>query len=86
MTTENHKLIQCADHSWAPWGIVCIHIIEGTAVEAIPMPQEDGSEVESDWMCPSCAEEMVNSNIENLRPVCMHCIRKVIKPYTVEEE
>jgi len=34
-------------------------------------------EVEFDWICPDCAPDPQTEiiSIENLRPVCIHCVR-----------
>lgn len=69
------KLIQCGDHSYAPWGVVCTHIIEGSASEIVQMNPDEGS---NDWLCTECAKEM---NIENMECVCIHCIRKFTNKY-----
>jgi len=79
------NLIQCRDHYWSPWAIVCIHIIKQTATEVVPIPEDEG-EVENHWVCAECAEKDHSENISNLRPVCIHCLRKIMEPYGVLEE
>jgi len=91
LMTENKKLVQCGDHGFAPWGIICIHIIDGTAKEVVATPQDAGSEVENDWLCPECAERHCGPNsrvgdIDDLRCVCVHCLRKLVEPYLRDEE
>lgn len=82
MTTPDHRLIRCADHSYAPWGIVCRHIVEGTAKTAFAIPQTPPSEVEYDWICEECYKRHPDKHkIKDLRAVCCHCIKKVIEPY-----
>lgn len=71
------KLIKCADHKSAPWGIVCIHLCEGQASDWIPVPQEPGSECENDWLCPTCIKKFPDVPLDDLRALCIHCIRKL---------
>lgn len=73
-------LIRCGGHGFAPWHIVCVHLVEGTSKDwvAIPLRPDDGREVDSDWLCPDCADEYdAGINIDKLKPVCMHCVRKL---------
>lgn len=72
-----YQLIQCGDHSWAPWSIVCVHLMEGTSHEWIPIPS-DFPEVDFDWACPACNPNDPETvfNLDNLRPVCIHCVRR----------
>ena len=72
-----NKLIKCADHKWAPWGIVCVHLVKGTSTEWLPMPQAPGSECENDWLCPACAAKLPEPPVEDLKAICIHCIRKL---------
>lgn len=75
------KLIKCGDHSFAPWGTVCVHICEGTATDVGPVPQELGSE--TDWLCNDCWREAFAGTlgVDDIRAVCIHCLRKIMKPY-----
>ena len=80
------KLIQCGDHSLAPWPVTCVHICDGTATEVVPVLQPEGSEVEADWLCRECfdkhfGDEPDSGDISDLRVVCIHCRRKALKPY-----
>lgn len=74
-------LIKCGNHSYAPWHIVCIHLIEGTSDEwtLIPLAEDDPREVEGDWLCAECAEEHDAGirSIDKIKAVCMHCVRKL---------
>ena len=70
-----NKLIQCADHSYAPWGIVCVHLVEHTALDWMPVPQEPGSECDNDWLCPTCLKKYPDVLLDDMRAICMHCIR-----------
>ena len=88
---EDNKLVQCGDHGYAPWGIVCIHIVEGTAKEIVPIPRDKESEVENDWLCLECAERHFGPNaqagdIDDLRCVCIHCLRELVQPYLRDDE
>ncbi len=74
------QLIQCGDHKFAPWSVVCIHLIEGTSKEWTPVQVEGGTEVENDWMCPDCVSKMEAGDTDMvplLRPICIHCVRKL---------
>ena len=74
----NADLIQCADHKWAPWSIVCKHLVEGTSDDWRPIPSSS-LEVDFDWMCPACESdhERDQDDVENLRAICIHCVRKL---------
>ena len=71
---DTPKLIQCGDHGYAPWGVVCVHLIKGTSKEWCRLDNPDGN---TDWVCPSCLANLTDENIENLHAICMHCIRKI---------
>ena len=80
------KVIRCEDHSCAPWAVTCIHIIEGTATDVVPIVLDEGTEVEADWLCPECVQkhfgdEWDKCEIADLRAVCIHCLRQVLEPY-----
>jgi hypothetical protein len=86
MNHDVPKLIQCGDHSFAPWAITCVHICNGTATDVVPLPNQTGGEVESDWICPECfakhfGDGPAKGDITDLRAVCIHCLRKALKPY-----
>lgn len=86
----NTNLIQCGDHKMAPWSVVCIHLIQSESNEWIPI-ESTSPEVDYDWTCPECVPEPNKEiNIENLRPVCIHCVRKLRKEldpkYTEEND
>ena len=91
MSAEETKLIRCADHSLAPWAITCVHILEGTADDVVAVPQPQGSEVEFDWVCPKCHEKLFrqdqagSADVEDLRAVCIHCLRLLLKRYRTPE-
>ena len=88
---EVPKLIQCGDHSLAPWSIVCEHVLSGEANEAIPIPKVDAQESMYDWVCAECEARMDEQNNEEfldlLRCICIHCLRDHILPkYRAEDE
>ncbi len=74
-------LIQCGDHKWAPWSIVCIHLIDGHCREWVAL-ESSSDETDHDWVCPDCADAMAECEpskeiVANLRPVCIHCVRQL---------
>jgi len=71
------KLIQCGDHSFAPWCCVCVHLLDGSAKQWCPVPIGDEGEVESDWVCPDCLTRCPDLEPNDLRAVCMHCLRRL---------
>lgn len=82
------KLIECGDHSFAPWGLTCVHISEGTATDVVPIPRppEINSEVEFDWLCPECARKHFGFGADSgddldLKVVCIHCLRRLLSTY-----
>ena len=77
-----HDLIQCADHQWAPWSVVCIHLCQGTSRQWEGL-DSNNPEVDHDWLCPACMKEHMadQDNLDHLRPVCIHCVRKLRKMY-----
>ena len=84
---KNTNLIQCADHSWCPWHVVCIHILEHKVKDAVlhAVAPDDGREVDGDYLCLSCHDIVQEAGkfeavFEDLRPVCMHCMRNQIRP------
>jgi hypothetical protein len=83
----NGKLIQCGDHSWAPWSIVCIHLMTGLSRKWIP--KESDSEM-FDWFCPACWKRLEAElglrdtgavTTTNMRSVCIHCVRFLRERY-----
>jgi hypothetical protein len=82
--SETPKLIRCGDHGFLPWGIVCVHVVEGTATEVVAVPREDGNETEYDWLCRQCYEHLdEEDDDEDLLVACIHCLREFIEPYRV---
>lgn len=90
---EGSNLIQCGDHLWAPYAIVCVHLLTGESREweLIPLGDEDTREIDGDFLCPSCADihqeineagrDYTEDEIDKLRPVCIHCCRRLRKRY-----
>lgn len=83
----NHDLIKCSDHKLAPWSIVCTHLINGQSREWKHL-DSNNPEVDHDWLCPDCMTQYINENRQNLktdithlRPVCIHCVRKLRTMY-----
>lgn len=69
------KLIQCGDHQWAPWSIVCKHLVSGESADWCPVAAEEDGEVEHDWLCPSCLANHPNHDVDDLKAICIHCVR-----------
>jgi len=78
------KLIKCGDHSFAPWATTCVHVLDGTATDIVPIPLGEGGEVEHDYICDRCYGKHFirgSDDLEDLRTVCIHCLREMLKPY-----
>lgn len=71
----NVNLIQCGDHSYAPWSIVCVHLIGG-ATDWCPVPS-DHPEVDHDWHCSQCRDQCPDVDIDDLQAICIHCVREL---------
>jgi hypothetical protein len=71
------KLIRCGDHKLAPWCIVCVHLESGASNEWRPIPQGPESDTENDWLCPECLALFPNIPEQNMRALCIHCVRKL---------
>jgi hypothetical protein len=69
------NLIRCGDHMLAPGVVVCIHLIEHTAADWLPVARRPGGEGESDWLCPDCLGKFPDVPDEDLRAICIHCVR-----------
>lgn len=79
--SQNTDLIQCGDHQWAPWSIVCKHLADGECQEWVPL-ESSNPEVDFDWTCPDCIPSDENPpDLDDLRAVCIHCVRKLRKAY-----
>ena len=84
MSDENCNLIQCGKDGWSPWSIVCVHLVTGESREWVPIPS-DNPEVDYDWACPTCESDLNeqgdNIDLNNLRAICIHCVRDLRKKY-----
>lgn len=72
-------VIQCGDHRYAPYSLVCIHLRDGQSNDWCPVEVTDSREVESDWVCESCRDlHRQNIDITNhLQIVCINCLREM---------
>jgi hypothetical protein len=80
---DNYLLIECGNHQWAPWSVVCTHLLTGTSKNWVSIESEH-PEVDFDWLCPDCFkefnreyDEQIDHKITYLRPVCIHCVKKL---------
>jgi hypothetical protein len=69
-------VILCGDHSYAPWAIVCIHLINDPSNQWCKIEVVDGREVDGDWVCPDCYDkhQAGDDPVDQLVPLCMHCV------------
>jgi hypothetical protein len=76
----SHNLILCGDHKLAPWSVVCVHLVEGTSKDWVPVhiePQDRSHpDVENDWLCRECAC-LGEPPVQNLKAICIHCVREL---------
>lgn len=72
-------IIECGDHSFAPFSFLCNHLCDSPDQTWVAMKVEDGREVENDWLCEECAErfEAGDELEEVLVPVCIGCVRRL---------
>jgi hypothetical protein len=72
-------VIECGDHSFAPYAFICFHLIDNPNLKWCPMEVEDGREVEYDWLCEECLEEYNDGSdlAENITPICINCVRRI---------
>jgi hypothetical protein len=72
-----HYLVECADHSFAPFSFLCNHLLDNPNQNWVSMEVQDGREVENDFLCEECAErfEAGEQLEEVLAPVCINCVR-----------
>lgn len=71
---EDIRYIKCHHGEKMPWSIVCVHLMEGTSKEWTPIPSGFAPEVEHDWVCPKCEENMDKPNLDDLKPICICCV------------
>lgn len=72
-------VIECADHSFAPFSFLCHHLVDNPDQLWVGMDVQDGREVEHDWLCEDCAKrfEAGDELEEVLVPICINCVRKL---------
>ena len=80
------RLIECRDHRFAPYAATCVHVIQRTATDVVPVRCGEGGEVEYDWLCPQCHKKYFLDNedtwdVDDIVVVCIHCLREIMKPY-----
>ena len=78
MTAPN--LIMCGDHKMAPWSIVCVHLVDGSSREWMPI-DSTFPEVDFDWVCPDCYSTITEPDISRLKAICIHCVRYLRQKY-----
>ena len=88
---KSGRLIECRDHKFAPWSIVCRHLVTGRSREWIRVEGsgEPDDLTDEDWVCPECFEkhfgqphdEPSEDDLKDLQAICMHCVRKLRKRY-----
>ncbi len=84
MKKRYDNLIQCSDHKWAPFCIVCNHIFNATAKECFRLSGEGSRQ--DDWLCPDCFRKGPHNLKEtDLHAVCIHCARKLVNEMTKYE-
>jgi hypothetical protein len=79
VTQKLRTMVQCGDHGQAPGGIVCHHLVSGQSRGWLSACTGPGSE--HDWICPDCAERIKEVTKDELRLVCVHCIRALRAQY-----
>jgi hypothetical protein len=82
------KLIQCGDHGWAPWSLVCVHLVDGAkARKRLRFVLSDANPIHPegnrDALCLTCFENGVfNKPAEELfdlvLPICLECGSRVL--------
>jgi len=74
---DNHNLIQCHDHSWRPWYVVCVHVMRGHSPVA-RFSKASADEV-GECLCKECADRE-EPDIEQLKACCDRCTEEKIIP------
>lgn len=84
---ENIDLIQCGDHSYAPWHVICVHLMEGQSREWLTL-NSNNPELDYDYLCPDCMElhEQGKDDLDKLRCACMHCVRDIRKQMGIPDD
>lgn len=74
----NPLVIECGDHSYAPYSFVCQHLIDTPVMDWHPVEVDDGREVEYDWVCAECLQKHESGvQLEEVIPVCINCVRRL---------
>jgi hypothetical protein len=72
--------IKCK-HGKRRWSIVCMHLLDGSSMEWIPIPQLNSRRKLNDWVCPECDRQfekmMQAGDISKLRPICVDCVETI---------
>jgi hypothetical protein len=75
------NMLQCADHGYAPGGVICVHLMNGACREWLRASPDLGPDGEDDWLCRGCAENVETVAVDDLAAVCIHCIRTLRRRY-----
>lgn len=74
-------VVTCDRHGINPYHVVCRHVIYDPLVswEEVEVGDDDGREVNNDWLCPACADanDADANNLDDLMIVCMMCVREI---------
>ena len=72
-------VIECSDHSFAPYSFLCNHLIDNPKQFWVSMDVQDGREVENDYLCSECADSFEHGDelAEVLIPICINCTRQL---------
>jgi len=75
---KKKNLIRCGDHKYAPWCVVCVHVLNGTTQECVRVPMGEGEQ--DDWLCPECFKKGPDGlGLGDIRCVCIHCAQRLVK-------
>lgn len=75
---KDPRFIECADHKFRRWSIVCIHLINGECHDWREVDQEGDDEM-INWLCPTCVKRVNEGDhrIDDMRPCCVICVLKL---------
>ena len=80
---EVPQLIECTDHNFAPWCLICTHLVFQESKIAVVLPNDHIQEVDYDWLCPECfeifQEEGADPLMDVMKCVCMHCANHLLE-------
>jgi len=75
--SRNPNLIQCGDHKWAPWSVVCKCLADNA-------DRKDWNPLHSkipgatyDWACDDCVQTLDKPDLDKLAAVCIHCVKRL---------